>query len=498
MLVPASAFHSRRTFSIALQTRSMCHAWSNSGSSSSTSRTTSLTRISCLRSLSPRPRISSIATDEFNTTFSTRRSPSSMRLAISTSPSRVSSEIGPHLAHVHAHRIAGPGGAVGVLFLLGLDLRLDLGLLLLLGVVVGRGLVLRRRLDDLDALVSERRQPVVHLIGRHGALGHTLADLVVGQESLGLADRDQLALVAVAILLGGSALLARLGAWLRGECASRDGGDALQFVGVFSFVFDGNLNSLGRFRVREFRPCTPVRHTNLRYRALLESALRQRAETALLRHLRRRGGLENQTGVALGEVGRLAPGRLCSRLSASPAVVAGPCTLPGARAEGPRGRRAGGRAARPWAARRRERGRDRRRDAGRGAGRGRRRWRSRGGVGAPGSVVVTPTALHLATARSRPVRRVVPGRCQARQHEAEHEPDARASAEVSRAGNVPRRPRASCALPGRARRPTPAAAERRAVRTARLVNIADPEAFRDRRRRLDAGIPSGRMTSAVA
>ena len=240
-----------------LQIRSMCHCWSNSGSSSSTSLTTSLTRISCLRSLSPRPRISSIATEDFNTTCSTRRSPSSMRLAISTSPSRVSSEIVPHLAHVRPHRIAGGGVAVGVFFLLGVFLRLEL-VAFLVFVPLALGLVddldLRRRIDDLDAFVGERRQPVVHPIGRRDALGHLLVDLVVGEESLGLADRDQRALLALAVLLGGRDLGRAL--------AARDGWDLVNFVGIFSFVFDGIL-PLG---VREFRRCSAVHQTNRRPR----------------------------------------------------------------------------------------------------------------------------------------------------------------------------------------------------------------------------------------
>src|SRR6266498_293582 len=150
----------------------------------------------------------------------------------------------PHLAHVHAHRIAGPRGGVGVLFLLGLlrlDFDLGVGFGLRVVVLVGRGLALRRRLDDLDALVGERRKPVLHLTGRRRAFRHALADLVVGQKALGLADRDQLALVALAILLGSRALLALLGALLRSRPAARDGWDALQIVGVFGFVFDGNL-----------------------------------------------------------------------------------------------------------------------------------------------------------------------------------------------------------------------------------------------------------------
>ncbi len=100
-LVFSSAFSKslcrRRTFSMILHTRSTCQASSNSASSSSASLTTSLTRIFCFRSLSPRSRISSMATLELSTTCNTRRSPSSMRLAISTSPSRVSRDTDPIL-----------------------------------------------------------------------------------------------------------------------------------------------------------------------------------------------------------------------------------------------------------------------------------------------------------------------------------------------------------------------------------------------------------------
>ena len=136
------SFKSRRTLSMTLQTRSMCHCSSNSASSSSASLTTSLTRIFCSRSLSPRLRISSIATEEFSTTCSTRRSPSSIRLAISTSPSRVSSETAPILRRYMRTGIDGRGVAVGVLFFLGLFLlRRDL----LVFVLVGRGFVRRLR-----------------------------------------------------------------------------------------------------------------------------------------------------------------------------------------------------------------------------------------------------------------------------------------------------------------------------------------------------------------
>ena len=70
---------------------------SNSASSSSASRMMSLTRILCFRSLSPRSMISRTATGELRMAASTMCSPSSMRLAISTSPSRVRSETLPIL-----------------------------------------------------------------------------------------------------------------------------------------------------------------------------------------------------------------------------------------------------------------------------------------------------------------------------------------------------------------------------------------------------------------
>ncbi len=87
----------RRTLSMTRHTRSVCHFSSNSASSSSMSLTTSLTRTLPLRSLSPISRSSSMAALELSTAWRILRSPSSMRLAISTSPSRVSSETEPIL-----------------------------------------------------------------------------------------------------------------------------------------------------------------------------------------------------------------------------------------------------------------------------------------------------------------------------------------------------------------------------------------------------------------
>ncbi len=145
-----------------------------------------------------------------------------------------------HLAQVRAHRIAGRGVGVRVVFFGGLGLFLDLfGLVagslarhftrrftgrfvgrFVLAGVLARTLGLRRRIDDLDALGRERREPVVHLLGRSAAPAHGLVDLVVGQEALGLAPRDELALLALALLLGGRALLHTVeafGALVRGR-----------------------------------------------------------------------------------------------------------------------------------------------------------------------------------------------------------------------------------------------------------------------------------------
>src|SRR5450631_1157430 len=116
----------------------------------------------------------------------------------------------PHLAQVHAHRVVGLRVAVGVFLFLGLFLlggrrgflfvfffALGLGVLALLDLDLGR------RVDDLDPLAREGRQPVVHLVGRNDVLRHVLVDLVVGQKALGLPHRDELALLALALLVGG-------------------------------------------------------------------------------------------------------------------------------------------------------------------------------------------------------------------------------------------------------------------------------------------------------
>src|SRR6476659_410699 len=119
------------------------------------SLTTSLTRILPWRRRSPIAISSSTATELLSTACSILRSPSSMRLAISTSPSRVSSETEPIL-----RRYMRTGSLVREL-----------------------GAARARAIDDLDAVLAERGQPAVDLIGRDHVLGHVVVDLVVGHEA---------------------------------------------------------------------------------------------------------------------------------------------------------------------------------------------------------------------------------------------------------------------------------------------------------------------------
>ncbi len=89
-------------------------AWGSSGASLMTSRTRSLPVFSLL----PMSRMSATATRQASIARSTSFSPSSMRLAISTSPSRVSRLHAAHLAQVQAHRVVRLATRLVVLVLL--------------------------------------------------------------------------------------------------------------------------------------------------------------------------------------------------------------------------------------------------------------------------------------------------------------------------------------------------------------------------------------------
>ena len=110
-------------------------------------------------------------------------SPSSMRLAISTSPFAGEQRDRAHLAQVHAHRVVALGVA-------GVEVLVPLFFLLLLGRRSGSGrlglgeLDLGGVVDDLDVVLAEHRHHVVDLIGGHDVGGQRVVDLVVGQEAL--------------------------------------------------------------------------------------------------------------------------------------------------------------------------------------------------------------------------------------------------------------------------------------------------------------------------
>ena len=112
--------------------------------------------------------------------------PRSMRLAIATSPSRVSSGTGAHLAQIHADRVVGLVERAGR--------EIELGAVL--GAVAIEVLVAAVRLvgvDDLDARAAERVEQVVEVLRRGDLRREHLVDLVVEQVALLLADLNQLA-----------------------------------------------------------------------------------------------------------------------------------------------------------------------------------------------------------------------------------------------------------------------------------------------------------------
>ena len=137
-----------------LQTRSTCHCSSNSASSSSTSLTTSLTRIFCLRSLSPR--LEDLLDRDRRVQHHLQDAPLAVLDALGDLDLALAREQRdrPHLAQVHAHRIVGLGVAVGVLLLLGLVLRLGLGLLVLVVVRSARAALSATLIFDDESTIS--------------------------------------------------------------------------------------------------------------------------------------------------------------------------------------------------------------------------------------------------------------------------------------------------------------------------------------------------------
>ena len=105
----------------------------------------------------------------------------------------------PHLAQVHAYRVVALRVVpVEVFLVLRSRRRLiavagDLLLrVLLLGDALGRDLHLGRRVDDLDVLVAQHSEHVVHLVGCDHVGRERVVHLVVGQEALGLPHLDEL------------------------------------------------------------------------------------------------------------------------------------------------------------------------------------------------------------------------------------------------------------------------------------------------------------------
>ena len=103
---------------------------------------------------------SRITMGERDSALSTRICPRSMRLAISTSPSRVSKRHGAHLAQIHAD------GIVGLFQSAGGEVEFDV--LALLGFVeffIERGGRQLGAFQHVDALRADRGQQVVEVFG---------------------------------------------------------------------------------------------------------------------------------------------------------------------------------------------------------------------------------------------------------------------------------------------------------------------------------------------
>ena len=167
----------------------------SSVSSSSSKTTTSFTlRTPRFRS-SPSATISRITIGEREIAFSTRICPRSMRLAISTSPSRVSSGTVPI-----SRRYMRTGSLV-FSSVPGRQIKLDVFALFELKILVGAKL---RRVQQIDALGADRRHQIVDVVGRSAdVLRQHVIHVAVGQIALLLAGIDQVCDVVFEFVVDG-------------------------------------------------------------------------------------------------------------------------------------------------------------------------------------------------------------------------------------------------------------------------------------------------------
>ncbi len=132
---------------------------------------------------SPIAMISRITMGERESAFSTRSWPRSMRLAISTSPSRVSSGHGAHLAQIHAD------GIVGLLQ----RARREVQFHVLAGFDFVELLVAPhlRAFEHINALRADGGQQVLEVVGRMHVVRDQVVHLVVGEIALLFTHIDQ-------------------------------------------------------------------------------------------------------------------------------------------------------------------------------------------------------------------------------------------------------------------------------------------------------------------
>ena len=177
----------------ALRTASICRStWRlrssilSSVSSSSTNVTSSRMLRSSALSASPICMMVRAVVGVREIDLMTASLPRSIRLAISTSPSRVSERDRAHLAQVHAN------GVVGLVERARREVELEFFCPLARPVeqlVFAVGLL---GIDDLDARAAERAEQIVQFVRRRDVSGQELVDFVVEQIALFFADGDEL------------------------------------------------------------------------------------------------------------------------------------------------------------------------------------------------------------------------------------------------------------------------------------------------------------------